>query len=236
LSSRGIWANAGFNIQENAIGQFSTINEQTGERTYGPRNVDGNHNWFFWLQWHKGGGEKKPGHSFNIEGNGGKNISYINNKRNENNFTRYQLEYEINYSEEDKYMFRISPNIGFNNSISTLNPDQKNKFLSYGGDVEGSYMLPGKIFIESEIDFDLRQKIKIFQANPNIILWKASLSKSFFKEKTLWVRFIANDLLDRNKGFTRIINSDRLEEENFQRLSRYFMLKFEWSFNKLGGK
>ena len=57
--------------------------------------------------------------------------------------------------------------------------------------------------------------------------------KKFFKKETGKISFIANDLLDDNKGFTRTINNTFVSDDRFQRISRYFLLKFEWSFNKM---
>ena len=37
------------------------------------------------------------------------------------------------------------------------------------------------------------------------------------------------------EGFTRTINSSFIIDDRFQKISRYFLLKFEWSFNKMPG-
>ncbi len=235
LSARGIWANAGVTISENAITQFSNINEQTGARTYRPVNVEGVHNWYIWSEWNKGQGDKVFIHTINFNGNGGRNISFVNSERNVNNYIMLELGYGIRYEAEEKYKLFLSPKFGINNSESSLYPTQENKYYHYGGNAEVFVMLPGKIEFTTDVDVELRERIPVFQANPNIILWNGMLSKRFLKEKNARVMLIANDILDQNRGFTRIINNDRLTEENFQRIARYFMIKLEWSFNKMGG-
>jgi len=236
LSGRGIWANAGYNFTEDAISQFSRVDAATGKRTYGPINVDGNNNWYLWAEWNKGEGEKKFNHTVRANANGGRNITYVNEQRNVNNYYSYEIAYGIRYEVTDKYKIYISPKGGYNYSKSSLNPKLQNNFFNYGGDAEGYIMLPGKFELSTEVNFDLRQRINAFDTNPNIILWNANISKKVFKNNSGKFTFVANDLLDKNRGFTRVINSDRVTEESFQRLSRYFLLKFEWSFTNMPGQ
>ncbi|MBD0367034.1 MAG: outer membrane beta-barrel protein, partial [Flavisolibacter sp.] len=47
LSQRGIWLNMNYNISNNAISNFNTI-DSLGRRIYMPVNVNGNRNWSYW--------------------------------------------------------------------------------------------------------------------------------------------------------------------------------------------
>ena len=235
LSSRGIWINGSYNFTENAITQSSLV-DQYGKRTYIPINVNGNRNWNFWSSWNKGQGEKKFNHEIRLNGNGGRNISVVNGQLNKNDYYSFEFGYGIRYDFPDKRSFELSPKVGYNKSKSSLNPTLKNTYYSYGGRAQGFLMLPLKLEIFTECEFDLRQRVEAFAGNPNVILWRANLARKVFKDKSGKILFIANDILDQNKGFTRVINSDRFYEERYQRLSRYFMLKLEWSFNKMPGQ
>ncbi|MFZ1262834.1 MAG: outer membrane beta-barrel protein, partial [Chitinophagaceae bacterium] len=82
---------------------------------------------------------------------------------------------------------------------------------------------------------DLRQRINAFATNTNLVIWNAGVSKNIFKKDAGKISFIANDILDDNQGFTRTINNTFISDDSFQRISRYFLLKFEWSFNKMPG-
>ena len=96
-------------------------------------------------------------------------------------------------------------------------------------------MLPYKVEFITDCDFDLRQQLDAFGGNPNKTILNLSLSKKVFKDKSGKFYFIANDLLDQNKGFNRTINTNFISEDRYSKISRYFLLKFEWSFNKLPG-
>ena len=95
--------------------------------------------------------------------------------------------------------------------------------------------MPGKIEISTDLNANLQQKISGFAPGVNIINWNADIGKKVFKNKSGKIIFLANDILDQNKGFSRIINSNYVQEEKFSRISRYFLLKFEWTFNKMPG-
>jgi hypothetical protein len=117
-----------------------------------------------------------------------------------------------------------------------LNEAAKTTFLTYGGSSSGRINLPGGFEIVSDIEVDLRQRISAFNANPNITVWNAELNKKVFKDKSGTISIIARDILNNNRGFNREINSNFITEDRFQRVGQYFMLKFEWSFNKMGGE
>ncbi len=235
LKARGIWAQAGIDITENAISQKSTFDANTGRRTYTPVNVDGNYRWFFYGDWNKGQGEKKINNYVRLQANGGRNAAFVNGLLNENNYYDLELSYGMRYDVAEKFRFNLAPMGGYNFSKSSLNEALNNNYFSYGGEAELFLVLPGKIELNTTAEFNLRQRIDIFDTNPNIIFWRADISKKVFKNKSGKFVLFANDILDRNKGFQRNISSERVTEETYQRLSRYVMLKFEWSFNKMPG-
>ena len=75
------YAYFGYNIQQNAITQFNTIDPVTGKRTYYPINVNGNSSWNFGGEWSKGGGmmqgtNKKLGYGLMVNANGNRYIQF----------------------------------------------------------------------------------------------------------------------------------------------------------------
>ena len=93
-------------------------------------------------------------------------------------------------------------------------------------------MLPGKLELSTTLQGDYRQKLPNFPSNQNFTIWNANLSKKVLKKKTGKILLVANDILNQNRGFNRTINSSFMQEERYNRLSRYFLLRFEWTFNK----
>lgn len=235
LKQRGIWLNANYNLTQHAISQSSRI-DASGKRYYTPVNVDGNRSWNFWSQWNKGEGEKKWNHNISFNGSGGRNITIVNGAENRNDNYNLHLEYGIRYEVTDKYRIYLAPNVSYNDSKSSLNKNLKTNYMGYGANADAFVMLPAKLELSSDIAVDLREKIPAFAGTPDIVVWNAGISRKLLKDKSGRVSFLVNDILDKNKGFDRNINSDQITEERYQRLSRYFMLKFEWSFNNMPGK
>jgi hypothetical protein len=95
--------------------------------------------------------------------------------------------------------------------------------------------MPGNMELRTDVELNFRQRILAFDANPNITLWNAELSRKFLKSKGAKISLIAHDILNTYKGFDRTINSNFITEERYQRVGQYFLLKLEWSFNKMGG-
>jgi hypothetical protein len=229
-----------YNIQQNAITQFNTIDPATGKRTYYPVNVNGNTNWYFGGNWNKGGGmfksaDKKLQTGFGINANGSKYINFINSQKAITKSYSANFNLNLGINVEKKYELSISPSVGYNSSKSSLLSGNNNNYFTYGGRAEVQITLPWKLEFNTDVNADLRQRINAFATNSNLVIWNAGLTKKIFKKDAGKISFYANDILDNNKGFTRTINSTFISDDHFQRISRYFLLKFEWSFNKAPG-
>jgi hypothetical protein len=224
------------NASKNDIANLTIIDTSLGKQIYMPINVNGNKNWTLSSYWTKWGGDKKWGFVFGMTGNGGTNNNLIqqqlNIQKNRTEFTSVRLMAGANYNRLNYFSIDIQPTIGYNRSRSSINSGIKNNYLTYGGSINGFIRLPLQIELASEINFNLREKLPEFPGDHNITFWKASLSRQVFKKKTGRFVFEANDILNQNRGFNRIINSSFVQEERYQRVSQYFLLRFEWTFNK----
>ena len=92
--------------------------------------------------------------------------------------------------------------------------------------------LPGKLEINNELDFHLRQKTALFTQNNNVFLWNAYIGRKILKNDKGLIKFNAFDILDQNKGYTRNISNGILQENNYQIIQRYFLISFVWNFSK----
>lgn len=240
LSGRGIWVNISYNLVDNDITNLTTIDNERGKQIYMPVNVNGNRNWNFWTNWNRWRGQKKLHYGVQFNGNGGNRNNFIQQKniliKNQTTFSTVNLALTLGYQEEEKKSFDLHPRIGYNHSRSSIQTSIDNNYFTYGGELHGFVMLPGKLELNSNLNVDLRQRLPEFPSNINLTIWNASIAKKIFKKKTGKIIFEANDILDQNKGINRIINSNFVQEDRFQRISRYFLLRFEWTFNKMAGQ
>jgi hypothetical protein len=239
LKQRYMYFGSSFNLQDNAITNLTIIDTALGKQIYKPVNVGGNSNWNLYGGWFKQGGPKKWNYGFNINGNGGVNNSFVQQASGiEKNKTIYNTlggGPEARYEEEEKRSLSIRPQLSYNTSRSSIQPDIKNNFFTYGGNIEGFYMLPWKLELSSNVNFDLREKLPAFPTAQNFTIWNANLAKKIFKKKTGKLIFEAHDILNQNRGFNRFVQTNFIQEERYNRISRYFLLRFEWTFNKMPG-
>lgn len=234
LSGRSIFGNVGITFRENAITQKSTLDKE-GIRTYRPVNVDGNYNYYSWLAWNSGQGDNKLIHGMTFQYSGGRSINYIQDDRNSNLYQQIALTYSARYNVTEKFLMILRPNVSRNISKSSLRPDLKNNYWSYGGHGFVWVQLPAKFEFETEATGDLRQKTSAFDQNTKIIVWNARLTKKFLKDKSFQINLYAYDILNQNIGFSRTINSNIISEQRYDRVSQYFMLSAVWTFNKMPG-
>lgn len=234
LSGKYTYLGTGITFNNNAIANSSILGSK-GQRTYMPVNVDGNYNFYVYGGWNSGQAQKKLNHEISPEINGGRNVNFIQDKRNVNTYATFGLTYGINYNVQDKYSIRIGPSIERNISKSSLTPDTKNNYWTYGGRANGYVKLPWSLELSSDAEFNLRQKTPAFPNNINIIVWNADLYKKFLKDKSLKVGVVAHDILNQNIGFERTINSNFINQQRYDRLARYFLLSVSWTFSKMPG-
>ena len=228
-----IWKSMNFSyqIQQNAITQYNTVDVNTGKRTYYPVNVNGNRSWYFWSNLDRNGGGKKPNLSARLSGNGQHFQNFVNGQKALTRSYSVTTELGFGYDKEDKYDFNINPRVAYNSSKSSLSTSINNNYWSYGGEVNINFETFWGVEFDSNFDFDLRQKLEAFPTNTNLIIWNGGLEKKIMK-KTATIRLLARDILNQNKGFTRNISSTFVSDDRFQRIGRYFMLKLEWNFTK----
>lgn len=221
---------AGYSLTNNAIANASTI-DSAGRRTYSPVNVNGNKSWNLYWNYNKGQGNKKLQHSFQVYSTGGNSVIITNGIKGINFYLTTDCSYGISYNDFGKFSFSVRPKLGYNISMSRLLNNLNTRYFTYGANIDISKNFPFGIELRTNLSLDTRQKISAFDKDFKLVLWNASVAKSVFKNKTGRISFLGNDMLNQNKGYSRFINSNFISEQQFLRVSRYFMLRFEWSFN-----
>jgi len=235
LSETNLYTSFNYSFTTNGIVN-STIISAGGKKITQPVNVDGVRNFSSYIWFSKGNGQQKVSLRSNFELNGGRGVNLVNGLRNETNYFTFKPSIGAYYEMPEKWSLQLMPEVSYNKSSSTLNKSTSVAYYSFGGNAEGWAKLPLGFEIKSELEVDLQQSITAFATNPNIILWNGEFSHKIFKKDAGKISLLANDILNTNRGFQRNINSNFITEERYQRIAQYFMLKFEWSFNKMGGE
>jgi hypothetical protein len=243
LKSRNLYFGGSYSQTQNAISNYNMVDTTRYQRIYMPVNTNGVRNWSINSSWSQGQGNKKWRKSAQIYANGGRNINFSNEKSTNfkdaqkivNDYSAITLYTGIGYQVVDKYSFNIGPTVSYNTSESSARNANNLKYYSYGGRVN-AYLMIAKFEISTDANVDYRQRLPLFSQNTNIIQWNGNISRKVFKDKSGKIFLVANDILNQNKGYSRVINSNIITDDRYLRISRYFLLKFEWTLTKTPAK
>lgn len=92
--------------------------------------------------------------------------------------------------------------------------------------------LPGGIQLRSDVDYSFRNGTNITPGEDDQVVWNASFSWRFLKQKKAELSFYWADILSQKKNFTRSVSSSGLSERHTQQIGSWFMLSFKYRFNK----
>lgn len=233
LSQRYFSSYFSYTTTANAV-TTSTIVKPDGARVSTNINTNGNNNWYLSSWWQKSGqGKWNP--NFGIYGNGGTTVTFVNGQKSTNHYAGYNLNLRLSKYKDEKYDISVGPQFGQNFSSSSLQPENKTHYITWGGNADGTVSFLKKFELNSDVDAELRQKINAADRNTNVVLWNFRLSRKIFKKDVGKISFIAHDILDQNKGVTQITTSNFITDERYLKVPRYFQLKFEWTFNNNPG-
>jgi len=230
LSQRYFYISTNYTTVSNAVTTSSTV-DSIGRKVSTNINTNGNHSWSVWGNWYKSHGEGKW--SFSSYGNarGGTSITLVNGKKSINKNTNYEIHINLSKGKDDKYDVYIGPHFGQTFSSSSLQPDNKTDYMTWGMDGNASLYFLKKFELNTSIDESFRQKINANDKNLNVFQWDMQLKRKLFRKDVAKISIIAHDILNQNKGVNRFVNSNFMTDERYLQVSRYFQLKFEWTFN-----
>ncbi|MDP4211072.1 MAG: outer membrane beta-barrel protein [Bacteroidota bacterium] len=233
LSETGVFVNLYGQSTSNAISSKDFV-DSLGRRIYQSVNVNGNYNlsgnmdYSFKIQ--KADMNMSLGTGYNV----GRNVNIVNDELNETMTKTYSFSFRMNKSKEKKYEFSLSPTVEHTSSISSIQQSINTKYWTFNLRADGDIFLPLKFQMHTDCEFNFRQKTSVFDVNNNTIFWNAWFGKKFFKKENLLLKIQANDILNQNIGFNRVVNSNYVSQNTYTTIQRYLMLSLVWNFAKAG--
>jgi hypothetical protein len=139
----------------------------------------------------------------------------------------------LNYR-SDQFDFAIRGNVSYNNVTNSLEAQQDQNYLNYGGNASTSVYLPWDLTLESDINYSTNSGYADgFEQNE--WLWNASLQKTLFKQKNGTIRFKIYDILQQRSNISRSVTSNYIRDTTTNTLTSYFMVHFIYRFNIFKG-
>ncbi len=233
LTERNIFANVSYNFTLNAISSSDYV-DSNGRKVYQAVNVSGQRSfngWLgYWFKWKKLGLDIGFNPNFNIN----RNVNIVNNVLNVTNSGNYTFGLNLNKFKEKKYGIGLQTSATYTRSTSSIQTAIKTSYWTYNIRPDIDVFLPAKFQIHTDVDVNLRQKTSVFDNNTDVVLWNAWVGKKFLKNDALLVKVSANDLLNKNIGFNRMVNSNYISQNTYSTIQRYFLFSVVWNFTKAG--
>lgn len=235
LKDQSIYLGLHSNFTKSAISNKSYV-DSFGRKINQYVNLNGNRsvgvNLRYGFKW------KKPDVNINSfsDINTNRYVNIVNNQLNVTQSNDYTFGIGFYKDKEKKYSFSLDPSATYTASNSSIQQGVKTKYWSFDADPTIQLYLPHKFQIHTDCDFNLKQKTSVFDNNTNVVFWNAWIGRTFMKKDALLVKITGHDLLDRNIGFNRTVNSNFISENTYSTIRRYFLLSVVWNFNKAGVK
>lgn len=224
------WANT-----VNSVTRAVTYNTQTGGIESYPVNVNGNWNARATVRY-----QKRIKRRFSVTARTGasfsQNVSLINEEQQEmperstTHNTTLNANLRLGYQPQWGG-FDLTGDWRFRHSTNLLR-ETGDYTRDYRLGVNAYADLPGGIQLRSDVDYSFRNGTNITPGEDDQVVWNASLSWRFLKQKKAELSFYWADILSQKKNFTRSVSSSGLSERHTQQIGSWFMLSFKYRFNK----
>lgn len=224
------WANT-----VNSVTRAVTYNTQTGGIESYPVNVNGNWNARATVRY-----QKRIKRRFSVTARTGasfsQNVSLINEGQQEmperSTTHNTTLNANLRFGYQPQWGgFDLTGDWRFRHSTNLLR-ETGDYTRDYRLGVNAYADLPGGIQLRSDVDYSFRNGTNITPGEDDQVVWNASLSWRFLKQKKAELSFYWADILSQKKNFTRSVSSSGLSERHTQQIGSWFMLSSKYRFNK----
>ena len=174
---------------------------------------------------------------YGASGDIGQNTYYnmINNELNKTKSGNYSVQLNLSKNVAKKYSARLAFGPQYTSSVSSLQKEYTNEGWGLDGDASFTVYLPKKFEVFSDASYAFKEATEAFDENFERLIWNGGVRKKFLKTDELILSVYANDILNQNVGFDRRAFNNRITQNNYTTIKRYFMFSLTWEFNKMGG-
>ncbi len=145
----------------------------------------------------------------------------------------YSLGLRIENKDKDHFDLSIGTLLSYNDTRYSISFNQNQSFNQQTHYADLIIYFPKNFLFETNYSINLYSQ-ETFGDNQQIATWNAAISKSFFADQRLTVDLKVFDILNQNQGFTRISNSELIQETSTNALEQYFMLSAIYKISSFG--
>lgn len=234
-SGRSLFTNLSFDQTDNKIVNSRVNNPSGTGRTVSYLNTNGFYNINANGSFTRPFFDKKFTASVNFNANYNNNISYTDNQRNRGNNWNIRPGTQLRLDIEN--IIDASFNVNYTIYRTTT------KYAQYTNTTKARTLnigINGKnyFFKDLTLGYDFSKVINYnfsSNVNSNPLILNLFMEYRFLKNKLATVRIQGFDLFNENTGITRTIDETMIVDSRSNRLSRYFLLSFNYRLQKFGG-
>ena len=239
---RFVFANLNFSTTSNSVANMVKYDPVTGGRTSRPENINGN--------WNIVGN-----FTFNtaLDTLGNYNINTTTDASYSNNVGYIDLERDGNVSKMTTKQTTIGERLGasYRNSLfevelnggirynyvhNALQPNSNLSTWAFNYGFNATLQTPWGMQVTTNLNMSSRRGYSDASANTNELIWNAQISQSFLQGKPLSVRLEFYDILGQQSNFSRAISAMSRNDNWYNSINSYVMLRATYRLNLFGTK
>ena len=239
---RFVFANLRFSTTSNSVANMVKYNPVTGGRESRPENIDGN--WDISGNFTFNTALDTLG-NFNInsstDASYANNVGYIDLERNGNvsKMTTKQtvLGERLGFSYRNEWLeIELNGGLRYNYVYNALQPNSNLSTWAFNYGFNATLQTPWGMQVTSNLNMSSRRGYSDASANTNELIWNAQISQSFLKGKSLSLRLEFYDILHQQSNFSRTINAMSRNDNWYNSINSYVMLRATYRLNLFGTK
>lgn len=229
LTGRYVWSGINATLTDNAFAT-NTIYDNLGRTFSKTENVNGN----FFVRAYAGGGlpvwDRKIELMPTFNGSFSRFTNLINNQENItlNPSIGGGLGLEFKF---DSLEISVSQNYTYSSPKSTLNAFSSTPFSTQEYKAEIKWTLPFHFKLITDAKYTINAQ-RAIGFNRNILVWNAEIQRTFLSTENLIIAVQGYDLLNQNLNLQRQVNGNVITDNYTRIITRYFLLKLTYRFNK----
>ena len=239
---RFVFANLNFSTTSNSVANMVKYDPITGGRSSRPENINGN--------WNIGGNftfntalDTLGNYNINTgtEVNYSNNVGYIDLERDGNvsKMTTKQttLSERLGASYRNSWLeVELNGGIRYNYVHNALQPNSNLSTWAFNYGFNTTLQAPWGMQFTTSLNMSSRRGYSDAAANTNELIWNAQISQSFLQGKPLSVRLEFYDILGKQSNFSRAISAMSRNDNWYNSINSYVMLRVSYRLNLFGTK
>ena len=231
-AQRSIMAMGNVQVAQNSIISRTTFDQNTGAQTTTYTNVNGVWNARMMGMISFPFKDKRWQFNNNLFGFYSQTIGFNNGLRNRSGSLTVGESFSVAFR-PDHFEFELRPFYNLQNTRNSVQTSANRKVHTYGGRFDGTYYTPWGLSLNTDVSYSGTEGYSAGYDTKQW-MWNATLSYQFLKDKAATLSVKVYDLLQQKSNIRRTVTANYIDDINYNSLTRYFMVSFNYKFNTFG--